>query len=59
MGVLTRLRNILSARVKLITYKSAMHTASADVLPYRLEFLSLFGQQETGANPRKSLESNL
>ena len=39
-------------------YIQVCHTASADVLSYRLEFLSLFGQQETGANPRKSLESN-
>ena len=38
-----------------------LHTTgtSADVLTYRLEFLSLFGQQKTGANPRKSLKSNL
>lgn len=60
VDVPTRLRNMLSARAKLNYYiKVCRHTASADVLSYRLEFLSLFGQQETGANVRKSLESNL
>ena len=40
-------------------YIQVCHTASADVLSYRLAFLSLFGQQETRASPRKSLGSNV
>ena len=65
VGVITRLRNILLTRAKLITYKSAIlpqncnSTATPDVLSYCLELLSIFGQQETGANLRKRPESNL
>ena len=40
-------------------YIQVCRTETADVLSYRLEFLSLFRQQETGVNPRKSFESNL